>query len=134
MRAPLTPLELSPHQLEAMRQLANLGSSDAARSLGRLLGTHVEAVQPRAQVAPRGGVERVLQPDGAAFSVHFTVEGGARLRWMMHVSEEGASLMGGLLLGSRLFGDIEGGDACLGQHEPHFLFQVTQLAPFGADI
>jgi chemotaxis protein CheY-P-specific phosphatase CheC len=54
-------------------------------------------------------VERVLQPDGAAFSVHFTVEGGARLRWMMHVSEEGASLMGGLLLGSRLFGDIEGG-------------------------
>jgi chemotaxis protein CheC len=108
MRAPLTPLELSPQQLEAMRQLANLGSSDAARSLGRLLGTHVEAVQPRAQVAQRGGVERVLQPDGAAFSVHFTVEGGARLRWMMHVSEEGASLMGGLLLGSRLFGDIEG--------------------------
>lgn len=100
MRAPLSPLELSPQQVEAMRQLANLGSADAARSLGRLLGTTVEAVQPRAQAAPRGAVERVLQPDGAAFSVHFTVEGGARLRWMMHVTQEGAQLMGGLLLGS----------------------------------
>src|SRR5438128_12591763 len=99
-RPPITPLELSPQQIEALRQLANLGSSDAARSLGRLLGTLVEAAQPRAQVAPRGAVQRVLQPDGAAFSVHFEVDGGARLRWMMHVTEEGATLMGGLLLGS----------------------------------
>ena len=102
-RPPITPLELSPQQIEALRQLATLGSSDAARSLGRLLGTSVEAAQPRAQVAPRGSVERVLQPDGAAFSVHFTVEGGARMRWMMHVTKEGATLMGGLLLGSPLF-------------------------------
>src|SRR5437764_8234576 len=103
MRASITPLELSPQQIEALRQLANLGSSDAARSLGRLLGTSVEAVQPRAQVAPRGSVEKVLLADGCAFSVHFTVEGGARLRWMMHVTQEGATLMGGLLLGSPLF-------------------------------
>jgi chemotaxis protein CheC len=103
MRSSLTPLELSPQQIEALRQLANLGSSDAARSLGRLLGTSVEAAQPKAQVAPRGGVARVLQPDGSTFSVHFTVEGGARMRWMMHVTQEGAQLMGGLLLGSPHF-------------------------------
>jgi len=103
MRASITPLELSPQQIEALRQLANLGSSDAARSLGRLLGTSVEAVQPRAQVAPRGSVEKVLLADGCAFSVHFTVEGGARMRWMMHVTQEGAQLMGGLLLGSPHF-------------------------------
>lgn len=103
-RAPLTPLDLAPQQIEALRQLANLGSSDAARSLGRLLGTQVEAVQPRAQVAPRGAVERVLQPDGSAFSVHFTVEGGARMRWVMHLTHDGATLMGGLLLGTPGFG------------------------------
>src|SRR5207244_4998315 len=102
-RRPLTPLELTPQQTEALRQLAQFGSADAARSLGRLLGTLVEASPPRAQVAPRGAVERVLQPDGAAFSVHFEVEGGARLRWMMHVTQEGATLMGGLLLGSPMF-------------------------------
>ena len=105
---PLTPLELTPQQIEALRQLANLGSNDAARSLGRLLGTQVEAAQPKAQVATRGAVERVLQPDGAAFSVHFTVEGGARMRWMMHVTQEGATLMGGLLLGSPLLGAPDG--------------------------
>jgi chemotaxis protein CheC len=99
-RHSVSPLELTPHQLEAMRQLAQFGSTDAARSLGKLLGTLVEATQPRAQVAPKGAVQRVLQPDGAAFSVHFEVEGGARLRWMMHVTQEGATLMGGLLLGS----------------------------------
>ncbi|TMA20178.1 MAG: hypothetical protein E6J84_02885 [Deltaproteobacteria bacterium] len=99
-RKPVTPLELTPQQIEALRQLAQFGSADAARSLGRLLGTFVEAVQPRAQVAPKGAVQRVLQPDGAAFSVHFEVDGGARLRWMMHVTQEGATLMGGLLLGA----------------------------------
>jgi chemotaxis protein CheY-P-specific phosphatase CheC len=69
----------------------------------------VEAVQPRAQVARRGGVDKVLQPNGSAFSVHFTVEGGARLRWMMHVTQEGATLMGGLLLGSPLKGVMDDG-------------------------
>src|SRR3954468_7443659 len=98
MDTAVSPLELSPHQIQALRQLAMLGASDAARSLGRLLGTSVEVSPPRVQVAPRGGAGRVLQPDGAVFSVHFEVEGGARLRWMMHVTREGAALMGGLLV------------------------------------
>lgn len=107
MRAPLSPLLLSPSQLEAMRRLAQLGSVDAARALGRLLGTSVEAVAPRCQVVSHGGAVKVLQPEGAAFAVHFTVEGGARLRWLMHVTPEGATLMGGLLLGTPVLGPIE---------------------------
>ena len=103
MRNALSPLDLTPRQIEALRQLANRGAKDAASSLARLLAAPVEAGQTRAQVAPRGGVERVLQPEAAAFSCHFTVEGGARMRWMMHVSPEGAQLMGGLLLGSAHF-------------------------------
>ena len=104
-RSSVTPLELTPQQIEALRQLAHLGSLDAGRSLGRLLGTNVETAPPRAQVAPRGAVAKVLQPDGAAFSVRFTVDGGARLRWVMHVTQEGAQLMGGLLLGSPRIGN-----------------------------
>src|SRR5205807_1065110 len=69
------------------------------RLVGRLLGTSVDADLPKAQVAPRGAVARVLQPDGPSFAVHFTVEGGARLRWLLHFTEQGATLMGGLLLG-----------------------------------
>ena len=47
----VSPLLLAPPQVEALRQLAGLASSDAARSLGRLLGTSVDAEVPRAQVA-----------------------------------------------------------------------------------
>jgi chemotaxis protein CheY-P-specific phosphatase CheC len=97
---PLSPFDLTPQQIEALRQLAQFGASDAARSLGRLLGTFVDVAPPRVHVAPRGALQQVLQPDGAAFSVHFEVDGGARLRWMMHVTQEGAALMGGLLLGA----------------------------------
>jgi chemotaxis protein CheY-P-specific phosphatase CheC len=100
MPSAVSPFELTPQQIQALQQLAMLGSSDAARSLGRLLGTSVEVSAPRVQVAPRGAVARVLQPDGAVFAVHFEVDGGARLRWMMHVTQEGATLMGGLLLGA----------------------------------
>jgi chemotaxis protein CheC len=99
MTTAVTPFDLTPQQVEALRQLAMLGSGDAARSLGRLLGTSVEVSPPRAQVAPRGAVGRVLQPDGSVFAVHFEVDGGAQLRWMMHLTREGAALMGGLLVG-----------------------------------
>src|SRR4051794_33930943 len=99
MATAVSPLELTQQQIEALRQLAMLGSNDAARSLGRLLGTSVEVSPPRVQIAPAGAAGRVLQPDGGVFAVHFEVDGGARLRWMMHVTREGAALMGGLLVG-----------------------------------
>jgi chemotaxis protein CheY-P-specific phosphatase CheC len=104
---PHSALLLAPQQVEALRQLATLGGNDAARSLGRLLGTTVEAAQPRAHVATKGGISKVLQPDGTAFAVHFTVEGGARLRWLLHVTKEGATLMGGLLLGRPVIEPVE---------------------------
>lgn len=107
MRAPVSPLFLTARQLEGLRQLAQLASVEAARSLGRLIGASVEAVSPRCLSAPRGGAAKVLQPEGQAFAVHFTVEGGARLRWLMHLTPEGATLMGGLLLGTPLLGSIE---------------------------
>jgi len=96
----VSPLELTPQQTEALRQLAHFGAMDAAHSLGRLLGTFVDVSPPRVQVAPKGAIHQVLQPDGAAFAVHFEVDGGAHMRWMMYVTQEGATLMGGLLLGS----------------------------------
>jgi len=104
---PNSPLLLAPEQVEALRQLAVLGGSDAARSLGRLLGTTVEAAQPRALAAAKGGIAKALQPDGTAFAVHFTVEGGARFRWLLHLTREGATLMGGLLLGRPVVEPVE---------------------------
>src|SRR3981081_596083 len=104
MRGTLSPFDLTPQQIEVLRNLANPASADATKSLGRLLGTSVEAGQAKAQVAPKGGADKVLQSDVGAFSVHFTIDGGARLRWAMQVTQEGAGLMGGLLLGSPQLG------------------------------
>jgi len=44
-------------------------------------------VTPRVQLASKGSLAKVLQPENAAFSVRFEVEGGARLRWVMSVSD-----------------------------------------------
>lgn len=99
----LTPSRMSGAQIDSLRQLAGLGAADAVRSLGQLLGTQVEGTSPRAHVASRGAVERVLGSGGApSFAAHFTVDGGARMRQLIHFTVEGATLMAGLLLGTPL--------------------------------
>lgn len=94
------PGALSPSQIAALRQLAGLGSADAVCSLGKLLGAAVEGSPPRAQIAAQGAIGTVLGASGPAFAVHFTVEGGARMRVLIHFTVEGATLMAGLLLGT----------------------------------
>ncbi|HXN84233.1 MAG TPA: hypothetical protein VN883_17260 [Myxococcales bacterium] len=90
---------LSPQQIDALRHLAGLAGADAARSLGHLLGTAVEGSPPRAHVARGSAAAKVLGASGPAFAVHFTVDSGARMRVLIHFTVEGATLMGGLLLG-----------------------------------
>ena len=97
----LSPSRLTGSQIDSLRQLAGLGAADAVRSLGQLLGTTVEGTTPRAHVASRGAIEKVLGTGGPpSFAVHFTVDGGARLRQLIHFTVEGSTLMAGLLLGT----------------------------------
>src|SRR5258708_3167811 len=93
---------LSPVQVDALRQLAGLGSTDAVRSLGHLLGTAVEGTKVRSHFASSASLVQVLGAEGPAFAAHFTVEGGARLRVLIYFTVEGATLMAGLLLGTPL--------------------------------
>jgi chemotaxis protein CheY-P-specific phosphatase CheC len=93
---------ISPAQVDALRQLAGLGSTDAVRSLGHLLGTAVEGTKVRSHFAGSASLAEVLGAQGPAFAAHFTVEGGARLRVLIYFTVEGATLMAGLLLGTPL--------------------------------
>jgi chemotaxis protein CheC len=99
-----TQAPLSPAQVDALRQLASLGSADAVRSLGHLLGTAVEGAKVRSHFASSTSLAQVLGAQGPAFAAHFTVEGGARLRVLIYFTVEGATLMAGLLLGTPLEG------------------------------
>jgi chemotaxis protein CheY-P-specific phosphatase CheC len=100
--ANLTPSRLSGAQIDALRQLAGHGSADAVRSLGQLLGAQVEGTTPRAHVAAKGTIDKVLASSGQGpcFAVHFTVEGGARMRQLIHFTPDGSTLMAGLLVGA----------------------------------
>ncbi|GAC1554098.1 MAG: chemotaxis protein CheC [Myxococcales bacterium] len=93
---------LSAPQVDALRQLAGLGSADAVRSLGQLLGAAVEGAKVRSHRATRETLAQVLGAEGSGFAAHFTVEGGARLRVLIYFTVEGATLMAGLLLGTPL--------------------------------
>ena len=98
----LTPSRLTGAQIDALRQLAGHGSADAVRSLGQLLGAQVEGTTPRAHVAAKGTIDKVLASSGQGpcFAVHFTVEGGARMRQLIHFTPDGSTLMAGLLVGA----------------------------------
>ena len=100
--ATLSPSRLTGVQIDALRQLAGHGSADAVRSLGQLLGAQVEGTTPRAHVAAKGTIDKVLASAGQApcFAVHFTVEGGARMRQLIHFTPDGSTLMAGLLVGA----------------------------------
>jgi chemotaxis protein CheY-P-specific phosphatase CheC len=99
----VTAGRLTGAQVDSLRLLAGHGSADAVRSLGQLLGAQVEGTTPRAHIAAPGTIDRVLASGAAhTFAVHFTVEGGARMRQLIHFTPEGAALIAGLLLGTPL--------------------------------
>jgi len=94
----LQPSRLSGSQIDSLRSLAAHGTADVLRALGQLLGAHIEGTHPRAHIASPGTVAKVLAAGSEeAFTVHFTVEGGARMR-----QHDGALLMAGLMLGAPL--------------------------------
>src|SRR5580658_46754 len=99
----LLPSRLSGTQIDSLRSLAAHGSADVLRALGQLLGAQVEGTHPRAHVATKGTVDKVLATGtDHAFTVHFTIEGGARMRQLIHFTLDGATLMAGLMLGAPL--------------------------------
>ena len=99
----IAPSRLTGAQIDALRSLAAHGSSDVLRALGQLLSAQVEGTHPRAHVAAKGTIDKVLATGSdLALTVHFTVEGGARMRQLIHFTPEGATLMAGLMLGPPL--------------------------------
>ena len=97
----LRPGALTGEQIDALRTLGAHGTHDALRALGALLAAPVEGTHPRAHVAPRGLIDKVLAAGPEeTFAIHFTIEGAARMRQLIHFTPVGAMLMAGLLLGA----------------------------------
>jgi chemotaxis protein CheY-P-specific phosphatase CheC len=105
MRSPsISPSRLTGVQIDALRQLAGHGAADAVRSLSQLLAAQVEGTTPRAHVAAKGTIDKALASAGQVpcFAAWFSIEGGARMRQLIHFTPDGATLMAGLLVGAQV--------------------------------
>jgi hypothetical protein len=121
---------LTGEEVGLLRRLASFGIGDALRSLGELLRTQVEGTSVRAHVASQAAIAhslvhsasvatmppyapvlrpapvgersspRLEGPREFGFAAHFTVDGGARLRQLIHFTPDGARLLSGLMVGT----------------------------------
>lgn len=97
----LTAADLSAQQIDALRSLAGFGGSDAARSLGQLVGPGVELASARTAVYRQGDTDELFAPEPVGLSVRFRAEGGARVRLLVQFTREGASRIAAALVGGR---------------------------------
>ena len=89
---------LSETQLDALRELANIASGNAATSLSQMLGRPVDLSVPRALALPLAdAVEAAGEPDATVTGVALPVEGDIAGAVLLLIDEAGAAALCGLL-------------------------------------
>lgn len=72
------PLRLSPIQLDALREVGNVGAGNAATALSTLLGHRIDMTVPAVSVLPIAAVAELLGGDEAiVVGVYFRISGDA---------------------------------------------------------
>ncbi len=85
-------------QLDALRELANIASGNAATSLSQMLGREVELNVPRVLAVPVAeAVEACGSPDDATTSVVIPLDGDIDGMVLLLIDPEGAEALCGLL-------------------------------------
>ena len=94
----MTPPRYSELQLDALRELANIASGNAANSLSLMLGRGVEISVPRVLALPLAdAVEACGDPDEDIASVVIPLDGDIEGVVLLLISLEGADALCGLL-------------------------------------
>jgi chemotaxis protein CheC len=120
-------------QLDALRELASIGSGNAATALAQMLGRPVELAVPRALALPLAdALDAVGEPDAMTASVVMPVGGDAEIVVLLLFSYAGAASLCELLgveprseLGDSALGEIGN---ILGASSVGALAQMTGLA------
>lgn len=96
----------SGRQLDALREVGNIGAGHAATVLSRLLGTRVEMTVPSAQVVPFDQVSAVLGgPETPIIGICLAVRGDISASILYALSVEEAFQLASGLLGRPLSGE-----------------------------
>jgi chemotaxis protein CheC len=107
------PSDYTESQLDALQELATIGSGTAATALGRLLGRTIELEVPRARLLPLAdAVDAVGAPDALIASAVMPVGGDIEAVVLLLFSPEDAATLCGLL-GVDARTDL--GDSALGE-------------------
>lgn len=99
MNAHLVPTDA---QLDALRELANLGSGDAVKALSQMLGGRPVELGPPSAVLPAesGPLSRLLGGDGRSLvAIALEFDGAFRGRFVLALSAGDAAILGALLTG-----------------------------------
>ncbi|MBN1195603.1 MAG: chemotaxis protein CheC [Methanomicrobiaceae archaeon] len=67
-------MKLNEHQLDALRELGNIGASHAAASLSMMLGSAVDMTVPEVEIVDIAGLTRVVRDEISAFVI-FEIQG-----------------------------------------------------------
>ena len=104
------PLDLTPLELDALREAGNMGAGRAATALSQMLGRRVSIDVPMASVIGLGSLPEPLGgPEALVAAVYFRVYGDAPGRLLLVIAESSVTpLLGALLAstpGDHVFGD-----------------------------
>ena len=104
MTTALTELEI-----DALRELANVGSGHAATALAQMTGVQITIDIPRVTVAPLGSVIQSFGPNGEQLvSLSMRMLGDVTGQTLFVMREENAELLCRLILRERYSGSLEG--------------------------
>lgn len=91
-------MDFSPRQLDALKELANVGSGHAATALSKLLGGMRVAIDPpRAEVGLAGGLFRQTSPEGVVAALE--LQGSPSGALLFALSEDDARELSAQILG-----------------------------------
>ncbi|MGE5654466.1 MAG: chemotaxis protein CheC [Bacillota bacterium] len=93
------PLRLSPIQLDALREVGNIGAGNAATALSTLLGRRIDMTVPAVSVLPIPAVAELLGGDEAiVVGVYFRINGDAPGNMLFVLDEPSAGQLVDVLM------------------------------------
>ncbi|MEA3558251.1 MAG: chemotaxis protein CheC [Candidatus Thermoplasmatota archaeon] len=90
-------MNLSEMQMDALREVGNIGASHAADSLSTMIDGRVDITVPNIQIQKIGNLEETLSEKNPGKRFLFTMEGEARSAIVLNFTQESASILGSYL-------------------------------------
>jgi chemotaxis protein CheC len=90
---------LTPLQIDALREVGNIGAGNAATALSRLLNRRISMSVPKAQIIKLSDVHALVGPETRIWGIYLQMDGDLHGHLLFLLPEDRASVMVDLLTG-----------------------------------